>query len=87
MESKINNKMSLNALKERENDSINVYPSKKNASVLFFTCGSTVGYVSKQAKAALEAGESNRLMYGEVTTDDGVVIPTLMCGQKATYTL
>lgn len=87
MESKINNKMSVAALKEQQNDVINIYPSKKNPSVLFFTCGSTVGYVSKQAKAALEEGEASRLMYGEVTADDGTIIPTLMCGQKAAYTL
>lgn len=45
----------------------------------FFVCGSIIGYVSPNAKAAIEKGCSiDELRYAEVSKDGGAPVPCLM---------
>ena len=56
----------------------------------FFVCGSITGYVSPNAKAAIERGCSlDELKYAEVSKDGGAPVPCLMVvgnGHKANKT-
>ena len=73
------NRMSVESLKSMSNDQLHIKENPKKAGSFFFTCGDTVGYISKPALNKIQSGcTANDLQYAECSIDGQPAVPCLM---------
>lgn len=74
----VRNRMSINALKESENDSLKFIKNPKTNNV-FFMCGSKQGYISPAVQKELKTIEASEMQYAECCIEgENKWVPCLM---------
>ena len=74
----VRNRMSVNALKKSENDSLRFIKNPKTGKV-FFMCGTKQGYISPAVQKRLDTIEASELQYAECCIEgENDWVPCLM---------
>lgn len=81
----IDNRMTASELMRSKGDNLNIVKNPKTGKI-FFTCGSTRGYISKKVVGQLNTLSASDIQYGEIHANINgadTVVPTLFLAPTA----
>lgn len=73
----VNNVKSLRQFMEEEKSNLQIIDNTATGGKIFFSCGSKTGVIGKSLVPTLDTEDLNNISYADITSDDGVVFPTL----------